>query len=43
MHWKNVLKKFGSLKKMKEASIDELSDVVGNDLAIKLKEYLDEV
>ena len=40
---KNLLKKFGSLKKMKEASIDELSDVVGNDLAIKLKEYLDEV
>ena len=40
---KNLLKKFGSLKKMKEASIDELSDVVGRDIAIKLKEYLDEV
>ena len=40
---KNLLKKFGSLKKMKEATIDELSDVVGNDIAIKLKEYLDEV
>ena len=40
---KTLLKKFGSLKKMKEASIDELSDVVGKDIAIKLKEYLDEV
>ena len=40
---KTLLKKFGSLKKMKEASIDELSDVVGRDIAIKLKEYLDEV
>ena len=40
---KELLKKFGSLKKMREASIDELSSVVGKDTAEKLKEYLKEV
>ena len=38
-----LLKKFGSLKKMKEASIEELSTIVGKDTAEKLKEYLKEV
>lgn len=40
---KELLKKFGSLKKMKEASLEELSTVVGKDIAEKLKEYLQEV
>ena len=40
---KELLKKFGSLKKMKEASIEELESVVGHDVAIKLYEYLLEV
>ncbi len=40
---KELLKKFGSLKKMKEASLEELSAVVGKDVAEKLKEYLNEV
>ncbi len=40
---KELLKKFGSLKKMKEASIEELSEVVSEDIAVKLKEYLEEV
>lgn len=40
---KELLKKFGSLKKMKEADIDELADVVGKDVAEKLHEYLKEV
>ena len=40
---KELLKKFGSLKKMKEASIEELKEVVGQDSATKLKEYLNEM
>ena len=40
---KELLKKFGSLKKMREASIEELSEVVGKDIALKLKEYVQEV
>ncbi len=40
---KELLKKFGSLKKMKEASIEELSEVVGKEPAEKLKEYLHNV
>ncbi len=40
---KELMKKFGSLKKMKEASLEELAKVVNHDVAIKLKEYLDEV
>ena len=40
---KELLKKFGSLKKMKEATIDELSDVVGRDVAEKLLSYLKEM
>ena len=40
---KELLKKFGSLKKMKEANIEELSTIVGKEIAIKLQEYLKEV
>jgi len=40
---KELLKKFGSLKKMREASIEELSDVVGREVAKKLVEYLQEL
>ena len=40
---KELLKKFGSLKKIKEASLEDLSEIVGNDVATKLKEYLKEV
>ena len=40
---KELLKKFCSLKKMREASIEELSTVVGKEVAEKLKEYLNEV
>ena len=40
---KELLKKFGSLKKMKEASVEELSSVVGHEVAEKLFDYLKEV
>ena len=40
---KEVLKTFGSLKKIKEATQDELSKVVGQDIAEKLQEYLKEI
>ena len=40
---KELLKKFGSLKKMKEASLDELKEIVGEEVAKKLQEYLKEV
>ena len=40
---KELLKKFGSLKKMKEASVDELSEVVNREVAEKLFEYLKEI
>ena len=40
---KELLKKFGSLKKMKEASVKELSSVVTREVAEKLFEYLKEV
>ncbi len=40
---KELMKKFGSLKKMKEASLEELASIVNHDVAIKLKEYLEEV
>ena len=40
---KELLKKFGSLKKMKEASIEELSDVVGRDVASNLIDHLKDV
>ena len=37
-----LLKKFSSLKKIKEASIEELSKILPNEIAISLKEYLNE-
>ena len=40
---KELLKKFGSLKRMKEASQEELSNIVGKDVSEKLFEYLKEV
>lgn len=40
---KELLKRFGSLKRMKEATIAELSEVVGQEVATKLNEYLKEV
>ncbi len=40
---KELLKKFGSLKKMKEASIEELEQVVGKEIAKKLSVYLKEI
>ena len=40
---KELLKRFGSLKKMKEASKEELQTVIGQDAAEKLFSYLKEV
>ena len=40
---KKLLKEFGSLKKLKEASIEELSTIVSTDVAKKLYEYLKEI
>ena len=40
---KELLKKFGSLKKMREASLDELTEIVGKEVGKKLQEYLKEV
>lgn len=40
---KELLKKFGSLKKLKEASIEELSKVVSKDVAENLVTYLKEL
>ena len=40
---KELLKRFGSLKKLKEASIDDLSEVVSLDVAEKLFVYLKEI
>ena len=40
---KELLKKFGSLKKLKEASIEELSEVVSKDVAENLVTYLKEL
>lgn len=40
---KELLKKFASLKKMKEATIEELSSVVGEEIAKNLYNYLKEI
>lgn len=40
---KELLKRFGSLKRIKEASIEELSEVLNKDVAEKLYNYLKEV
>ena len=38
---KQLLKTFGSLKKLKEASLEELEKVLPHDSAVKLKDYLE--
>ncbi len=40
---KELLKRFSSLKKMKEASVEELSDVVGEEVAKRMYQYLKEI
>ncbi len=40
---KELLKKFGSLKKMKEASLSELKEVLTDDVALNLFNYLKEL
>ena len=40
---KELLKRFGSLKKMKEATVEELSEVVSHDVAIILFDYLQKI
>ena len=40
---KELLKKFGSLKRLKEASVDELAEVVSRDVAKNLVTYLQEL
>lgn len=40
---KELLKKFGSLKKMKEATLEELESVLSKDIAKNLYEYLKEL
>lgn len=40
---KELLKKFGSLKKLKNASIEELTKIVPIDVAEKIQEYLEEI
>ena len=37
---KELLKRFGSLKKLKEASIEELSEILGNTTAKDFYNYL---
>ena len=40
---KELLKKFGSLKKMKEASFEELNEVLPDDVSKALFDYLKEM
>ena len=40
---KELLKKFGSSKKMKEATVEELSEVVSRDVAVILFDYLQKI
>ena len=40
---KELLKRFGSLKKMKSSSVEELAEVVGLEVAKKLQEYLKDI
>lgn len=40
---KELLKKFGSLKKMKEVTVEELSEVVSHDVAVILFDYLQKI
>ena len=38
---KQLIKKYGSINKMKEATIEELSEIIPENIAINLKEYLE--
>ena len=40
---KELLRKFGSLKKMKEASLTELEEVLNKDVAKNLYQYLQDL
>lgn len=40
---KELLRKFGSLKKLKEASLEELETVLSHDVAVKFMDYLKNV
>ena len=40
---KELLKRFGSLKKLKDASLEELEEILNHDVALKLMEYLKEL
>ena len=40
---KQLLKAFGSLKKIKEASLEELEEILPHDAAIKLMDYLKDI
>ena len=40
---KELLKHFGSLKKMKEASVEELNEVLPEDIAKNVYDYLKEI
>lgn len=40
---KQLLRTFGSMKKMKEASLEELETILSHDIAVSLKEYLSEL
>ena len=40
---KELLKKFGSLKKLKEASLEELEEILPKDIAIKFMDYLSNI
>ena len=38
---KELIKKYGGIKKMKEASIEELSEIIPENVAKNLKKYLE--
>ena len=40
---KQLLKTFGSLKKIREASVEDIGKIIGNSLAIDVKNYLNEM
>ena len=41
-HGKALIKKFGSINKMKDANISEFTDILPENIAINLKKYLNE-
>ena len=40
---KQLLRKFGSLKKLKEAKLEEIEEILPHDTAIKFMEYLKDI